>query len=75
MILATHFFGAPYSAEVEGKVFPILGKTKEELDDLRDHAIDDGWYDQELHDAILNRIENTEEDALGQIFQPNSRGH
>jgi|GEM_PF-5272248 len=63
-VILDTYFGDRYWVELETKIVPILGKTKEDLENLRDHAIDDSYYDQPLHDAIYTRIEDQEEQAL-----------
>src|ERR1700724_1707939 len=63
-VILDTYFGKSYRIELEQKVVHELGRTKEDLDNLRDHAVDDGYYDEKLHDQILNHIENGEEDAL-----------
>jgi hypothetical protein len=68
-IILNTYFDNSYFNELEYKIVPVLGRTKEDLDNLRDHALDDGYYDQSLHDKILDRIENEEETALVKLCE------
>jgi hypothetical protein len=72
-VILDTYFGDSYWLELETKVVPVFGKTKEDLDNLRDHAIDDGVYDEELHERVNDRIENEEEKALMNLCDRLSR--
>jgi hypothetical protein len=63
-VILDTYFDQSYWIDLETKIVPILGNTKEDLDNLRDHAIDDNYYDETLHDAVNRRIEEEEEKAL-----------
>jgi hypothetical protein len=62
-ILETHF-GKHYRADLDENINPILGGTRDNLMDLRDHALDENYFDQSLHDTIFDWIENREEPAI-----------